>query len=248
MIMSTDKRYIWIIGASAGIGRALAKALAEDGHHIAISARNTENLNKLHDELKGDKHLVSPLDVGNLESVQQAHLDILEHWPKIDSVIFMAGLYQPMKMSELDIAQAKKILDVNLMGAFHVAHVLLPYLRQNTKNQLVFCASVAGYRGLPNAQPYGASKAGLINMVETLKAEHGTELDIKLINPGFVESRLTDKNDFHMPAKITAEKAAQAIIKGLNSKAFEIHFPKRFTYMMKLIKLMPYRFYYKIMK
>ena len=242
------KPYTWIIGASAGIGRALAGELAGRGHSIALSARNEKALEQLHDELPRDGHLVAALDVGDNKSVRRARDNILRRWPRIDRVVYMAGIYQPMRMGEMDLDETRKILEVNLLGAFHVTESVLPELLKQPGSQLAFCASVAGYRGLPKSQPYGASKAGLINMVESLKAEHGGMIDIKLINPGFVESRLTDKNDFYMPARISAETAAGAIAAGLESNSFEVHFPKRFTIIMKCLHALPYWIYYKIMR
>ena len=139
----------------------------------------------------------------------------------------------------------RKIIETNLLSVFNILEVVVPVLRsQNQRSQLAICASAAGYVGLPGSQPYGSSKAGLIHLVESLKAEYGKSIDIKLINPGFVESRLTDKNEFYMPFRITAEKAAKRISSGLNSRKFEIHFPKRFTYLMKLVAFLPYSIYF----
>ncbi|MCH2410286.1 SDR family NAD(P)-dependent oxidoreductase, partial [Myxococcota bacterium] len=145
----------------------------------------------------------------------------------------------------LELSTVRKIIETNLLSVFNILEVVVPVLRsQNQRSQLAICASAAGYVGLPGSQPYGSSKAGLIHLVESLKAEYGKSIDIKLINPGFVESRLTDKNEFYMPFRITAEKAAKRISSGLNSRKFEIHFPKRFTYLMKLVAFLPYRIYF----
>ena len=240
--------HTWIIGASAGIGKALARELAGRGHRIALSARNEEALRQLHGELPGNGHLVLTLDVSDSKTVRRARENILRRWPQVDRVIYMAGIYQPMRMGEMDLDETGKILEVNLLGAFHITETVLPALLEQPGSQLAFCASVAGYRGLPGSQPYGASKAGLINMVESLKAEHGSKIDIKLINPGFVDSRLTDKNNFYMPARISTEAAARAIASGLESSRFEIHFPRRFTAIMKLLHALPHWIYYKIMR
>ncbi len=240
--------HTWIIGASTGIGAALARQLAGQGDSLALSARNEAALQQLHDELPHNEHLVVTLDVRDNEAVRQALGNILRHWPRLERVIYLAGIYQPMRMGALDLSETRKILEVNLLGAFHVAESVLPALSGTPGGQLAFCASVAGYRGLPNSQPYGASKAGLINMVESLKAEHGRRVDIKLLNPGFVKSRLTDKNDFYMPARISADAAAKAIAAGLEASGFEIHFPKRFTIMMKCLRALPHWMYYRIMR
>ena len=236
----------WIVGASAGIGAALARELASRGHNVALSARDAEALQQLKGELAAGEHLVAALDVGDYATVQQAQSDILQSWERIDRVVFMAGIYQPMPMTELDLEQCRAILEVNLLGALHLSASVLPHLLAHPGSQIAFCASVAGYRGLPRSQPYGASKAGLINLAESLRAEHGKRLDVRLINPGFVESRLTAKNDFHMPMRISAGQAARAIARGLDSSAFEIHFPRLFTYTLKLLGVLPNWLYYKI--
>lgn len=264
--MSSAKK-IWIIGASAGIGESLAKELAQRGHHVALSARNEEALQSLCEELPavaGGDHLVVPLDVAQFEQVTSARDHILERWGTFDSVVFMAGLYDPMSLGSLDLEKSETILTVNLLGAFYVVEAVLPTLLAKPKGQqaqLALCASVAGYRGLPNGQPYGASKAGVINLAESLRIEHGKCIDVKVINPGFVETRLTDKNDFAMPMRISSEKAARYIakplLKGLTAKGwrrcwratrFEIHFPKQFTYFLKFLGILPNWIYFRLLR
>jgi short-subunit dehydrogenase len=132
-----------------------------------------------------------------------------------------------------------------LNGAFNAVHAVLPILKSQAHGQFVLCGSVAGYCGLPNGQPYSATKAGVINLAESLRAEEG-HLDIKVINPGFVRTPLTDKNNFKMPMMIEPEEAAKIIVKGLQSKKFEIHFPKRFTFLMKILSVLPDFLYFKI--
>lgn len=246
MKKTAEKEYVWIIGASAGIGAELAKEYANGGDVVAISARSEDALNKLEAEMLGSEHIVASLDVADYESVVKAKDKITDKWSRVDRVIFMAGIYQPMKLGELDLQESKKILEVNLLGALNVVEVALPLIDKANLKQVALCASVAGYRGLPKGQPYGASKAGLINIAESLRAEHGKHVDVKVINPGFVESRLTDKNDFEMPMKISADKAAEQIKKGLYSNGFEVHFPKRFTYLMKLLAALPNWLYFRI--
>ena len=230
---------IWIIGASVGIGSALAEELAKEGAMIALSARDIDKLAELKERLAGSGHLIYPLDVTDSEKVSQTAISIKADFGNIDSVIFMAATYQPHSNAGYsDISTAKHIMDVNFNGAMNVTHAVLPILKAQGNSQLVFCASVAGFRGLPSGQPYCASKAALINYAESLAIEN-PDIDVKLINPGFVKTRLTDKNDFKMPFLITADKAAKAIVKGLKSSAYEIHFPKVFTCMMKIIRLLP---------
>ena len=165
----------------------------------------------------------------------------------IDSVLFFAAGYQPNSIAEMDIEQAKQLVDVNLNGALNVVSAVLPMMQQQTQGQIALCASVAGYMGLPNGQPYSATKAALINFAETLRLEQSL-LDIKVINPGFVKTELTDKNDFKMPMLISAEQAAIQVVKGLQTKRFEIHFPKRFTLLLKLMRTLPYALYFCLLR
>ncbi len=248
--MSKTAKHTWIIGASAGIGAALAQSLAKKGEVICLSARSEEGLLKVQESLSGQEHMVQPFDASDKDALARAHQQIRKEWPRIDRVIFMAGLYTPTSFGEIDLKDAEKIISVNLTSVFYLIETILPEMKMqdNTqeKGQIAICASVAGYVGLPNSQPYGASKAGLINLIESLKAEVGDVLDIKMISPGFVETRLTEKNDFDMPARISAKEAGDIIAKQLDSKKFEIHFPKRFTYVMKIISNLPYWLYFHV--
>jgi short-subunit dehydrogenase len=242
----------WIIGASSGIGAALAQELAQRGHSVALSARNTAALQQLCQQLptpagQQPDHLVQPLDVTHPVAFTKIQDQILQVWPNIRRVIYLAGDYQPMSLTALELDAVQRMLHINLLGAYHTLASVLPYLlQQPAGGQIALCASVAGYRGLPNSQPYAATKAGLINLAESLDAEHGDYLDIKLINPGFVKTPLTARNTFPMPCCITPEQAAGAIADGLNRGGFEIHFPRRFTYSMKLLRALPHWLYSRI--
>lgn len=246
------KRTYWIIGASSGIGRALSIELAKCGATVIMSSRDEALLSSLHEQLdKSNRqtHLVVPVDASAYESLKTARDLIYQRIDKIDSVIYMSGLYHPMDTAQLEVNWIKSIVETNLLGPMYLTELVINDLLSKSDAQLVFCGSVAGYRGLPNAQPYGASKAGLINFVQSLHAEYGRRLDIKLINPGFVQTRLTDKNDFSMPFIITPEKAAQSIMTGLTRRnQFEIHFPKKFTLLMKFFTSLPYWLYYRLIK
>ncbi len=246
--MNTSQK-IWIIGASSGIGAALAKELAKRGHKIALSARRDEPLSDLKEIMPNrDDHLVMPVDASHAKKIQKCYSEIKDEWGEIDRVIYMAGLYTPNAIADMELDTAEKIIQVNLMGALYTVDTVLKSFLEKKSGQIALCASVAGYRGLPNSQPYGASKAGLINYAESLRAEYGKIIDIKMINPGFVETRLTDKNDFKMPMKITSEKAAIYIADGLETKSFDIHFPKRFTFFVKLLSLLPNWLYFPIIQ
>jgi short-subunit dehydrogenase len=241
-----NNKTIWIIGASTGIGAALAQKLAHKNVNLILSSRNAKSLENLAKSLSGSPHIIA-LDVTSEKSCQTASLQAFKLYKNIDSIIFLAGIYEPQSITDLDLKSSNHIIKTNLMGAVNLTYFTLPYLKKQKTSQLAFCASIAGYRGLPNAQIYGASKAALINFCESLYLEH-KEIDIKLINPGFVKTRLTAKNNFSMPMLISPEKAAEKIIQGLSKKQFEISFPKNFTYICKLLRLLPYNIYFKIIR
>lgn len=230
---------VWIIGASSGIGAALAKELAERGACLALSARSKDKLQTLKESLSGG-HQIYPLDVCDANTVNRTANAISAAYGRIDRVIFLAAAYTPMHLADLDLAVCKHMVEVNLGGAFNVVHAVLPILAQQERGQLVLCGSVAGYTGLPNAQPYSATKAGIINLAESLRLEAPESVDVKVINPGFVKTALTDKNSFDMPMMISAGQAAKHIANGLLKSSFEVHFPKAFTLILKCLRLLPY--------
>lgn len=238
-------KYIWILGASSGIGAALAKELARRGAILALSARREDKLQELAETLTGDKHITAALDVVEPESIRAAQEGILKTFPHIDSVIFMAAIYSPHDGQKKPLSFIHDMLDVNLGGAFNLIDTIQPHFEKQGYGQLVLCASVAGYRGLPGGQPYCATKAALISLGESLKVELELKnIDVKIICPGFVKTPLTDKNDFPMPMMIEADDAAKAIAGGLVSPGFEIHFPKKFTLIMKILRLLPNVIYF----
>ena len=241
---SFKNKHIWIIGASSGIGKALAHELSNRGATLTLSARSVDKLESINKDL-GGSHVVCPVDISDLESVQSSLFCVQKENHRIDSVINLAALYDPGKLDDLDIEKTRSLIDVNLMGMFNLIHTVLPVFKNQGSGQIALCGSVAGFKGLPNGQPYSATKAAVINLAESLKAEN-MDLDIKIINPGFVRTPLTDKNDFEMPMMIESEEAAKAIANGLLKKSFEIHFPKRFTFMVKALKFFPAPLYFKI--
>lgn len=231
-----DPERIWIIGASEGIGEALAQAWAERGAKLVLSARSECKLRALCTSL-GPDHLAVPLDVSRHAEVLKAAKQLAATGP-FDRIIHMAASYDPGKIVELDPDTAAQIVSVNLTGSFHIAQIAPPLLRQG--GQLAFCGSVAGYIGLPQGQIYSATKAGVINLAESLRAELAGRVDVRLISPGFVDTRLTRRNAFSMPGLIRPEQAAQNIIRGLQTSRFEVHFPYRLTLAMKLLRVLPY--------
>lgn len=237
--MSFVGETIWIIGASSGIGKALAIELADQGAQLLLSARTEEKLEDLK-KIVGDHHRIYPLDVSDAGQVKRTVEAIKASTPTLDRVLLFAAIYKPQPVKDIDVLFAQHLMQVNVMGALYVTENILPIFEEQGAGQLALCGSVAGYTGLPNGQPYSASKAAVISFAESLYCEMPKNIDIKLISPGFVETPMTDKNDFDMPMVIKPEEAAKAIAKGLKKKSFEIHFPKKFTYLVKIIASLPY--------
>lgn len=231
--MSVKER-IWIVGASHGIGQELARLYARQGASLILSARNRQPLTELADKIGGAD--IQPLDVADRVSFDAAAANIAMSG-RLDRIIHLAALYDPGRIADLDPATAAQIVNVNLTGSFHMAQIGPALLRAG--GQLALCGSVAGYVGLPQGQIYSATKAGVINLAESLRAER-SDLDIRLICPGFVDTRMTRKNDFRMPAIMRPDAAAMAIRDGLAGRKFEIHFPHRLTRSLKLIRALPY--------
>lgn len=228
-------RRIWIIGASAGIGEALALALAAEGARLILSARDAAALDRLARDIGGAE--VLPLDLSVPGAMAQAAASLGPTAP-LDAVIATAALYEPGCVADMDPASAEHMVRVNLLGMFEIARLAPPLLR--TGGQLVLFGSVAGWVGLPGGQPYSATKAAVNNLAESLAAELAPRVDVRLVCPGFVQTRLTARNRFRMPAIISPEAAAVHVLRGLKGRRFEIHFPRRFTLAVKLLRLLPY--------
>jgi len=237
-----DQR-VWLIGASSGIGEATAKLLMARGARMALTSRNPDALTVL----ANDSAQVVPADVTDRASLQAAFDTICATFGGIDVAILNAGTHQPVRAWELDAEAAEKLVQVNLVGAMNASALLAPYFVQRGSGRLAITASVAGYGGLPSGLVYGATKAALINFAETLFLDLAPKgVAVHLINPGFVKTPLTDLNEFRMPALISADEAAREILAGIEAGAFEIHFPKRFTRVLKLLNLLPYRAYFPL--
>jgi short-subunit dehydrogenase len=237
---------IWLIGASEGIGKALAKELSLDNNnYLILSARNQESLHELSSTIKNS--LVTYLDVSNAKSIKDSLAIFKNNNIRVDCLIYLAGFYEPMSATKINMAAVEKMIDINLTGAIRVISILAPEFIANRSGHIVLIGSVAGYRGLPNAIGYSASKAGIINFAENLKCDlpkYG--IKIQVINPGFVKTRLTDKNNFKMPFIISPEEAAKNIVKIMKSNKFESRFPFIFANLLKLVSQLPYWLYFKI--
>ena len=233
---------VWLVGASSGIGLALAELLHAQGASVILSARKREALEAFVQSHPGS--IALPLDVTDHAAVVQAAQVALAEGP-LDMVCFCAGYYQAMRATTIDLPDLLRHHNVNTVGALHVLDAVMPALLARGRGHISLISSVAGFRGLPNSLAYGPTKAALINLAETLYLDlHDHGLGVSLINPGFVDTPLTAQNEFHMPALITPEQAAQAIVQGWSNGDFEIHFPKRFTRILKFLRLLPYTLYF----
>lgn len=238
---------VWLVGASSGIGAALARALAEAGASVALSARSEDKLRAVAAPLDGA--LVVPFDVTDPAGYAQAWAHIGAHWDRCDLVIFLAGAYAPTRAWELTEQAITTTIDTNLVATLRGVATVLPDFIERGAGGFAIVASVAGYGGLPQACIYGPTKAALINFAETLYMDVREKgVDVYLINPGFVETPLTANNSFEMPALMRPEAAAQAIVDGLAKGCFEIHFPKRFSSVLKALRFMPRGLYFKLIK
>ncbi len=235
---------VWLLGASSGIGAALAQALARDGARLVLSGRDAGRLADLGIEAA----LLQPCDATDVSSLVMAREAIRSVLGGIDLVIYLAGDYQPMHADHFDLAQAERLFGVNYLGAVRLTSILLPDFLM-AGGGIAFVASVAGYRGLPKAMAYGPGKAALISFAESLKFDLAPKgIGVWVINPGFVATRLTARNDFKMPALLSPGEAARATLEGFSSGRFEIHYPKRFTWAMKLLSCLPYRWYFSLVR
>jgi len=235
-------RRVWLLGASTGIGRALAERLQSRVRAEWLSARQAEALHDFVAQHPGSQAL--PLDVSDGPAVKAAAEAALAAGP-LDLVCYCAGHYHAMRATAIDLPDLLRHHEVNTVGALHVLAAITPAMVARGQGHISLVSSVAGFRGLPQSLAYGPTKAALINLAETLYLDlQPMGLGVSVINPGFVETPLTAQNTFHMPALITPEQAAQAILQGWAKGEFDIHFPKRFTLVMKLLRLLPYRLYF----
>ena len=240
---------IWVIGASSGIGEACAKAFINAGAKVALSSRRGERLNILAQSAEPGQALVLSLDVTHQEQLISGYQSIVEAWGGLDLLLFVSGVYTPLRADNFDFEIAQKTIDANLLGPMRAVSIVLPNMLKNHAGHIAIVGSVAGYSGLPKALAYGPSKAGIINFCETLYYDLLPQgVGVHMISPGFVATEATAQNDFEMPALITAEEAAKEILAGLQAGEFDIHFPKRFSGFLKFLRILPYPLYFWVVR
>ena len=241
MIDWQGKRY-WLVGASEGLGAALAHVVSRSGAEVIVSARSADRLAALVDELPG-KASYQVMDVANMDSVRAAADAIGE----VDGVVFLAGVYWPMKSSDWNVEQANAMADINFTGLLRVMGVIVPDMVKRDTGHIVITGSLSGFRGLPGAIGYAASKAGTMALAESMYADlRKTGVRVQVANPGFVRTRLTEKNDFAMPFIMEPEDAAQEMFEHMNSDHFKKSFPRVFSWLFRVGQFMPDWMYYRL--
>ena len=242
----TEKKIIWITGASSGIGKALAIKFAEKGWTVAASARRESLLQELNEI---NQNIYSfPLDVTEIENCKLVANKIIEKFGSIDICVFGTGMHDPKSEKRFNLNKIREIMEVNYFGTMNSINSIYEYFSEKKNGQISIISSVAGYRGLPAAGAYCASKAALTSYAESLNFDMQMKnVKVSLISPGFIKTPMTDQNDFPMPMIKSPEFAANEIFKGLTKKkSFEIHFPKAFTYFLKFLQILPSSIYFKL--
>jgi len=245
--MSKNQKKIWITGGGSGIGKAIAEKFSNEGWKVAISGRREEALKSV----AQNKNIFDyPLDVTDEEKVSQVFKKILDDFQNLDLCVFNAGMYDPKLEKEINKEQIKKVMGVNFFGVLNCVKAVEKYFKDKKNGHISIVSSVAAYRGLPNSSGYGASKAAITNLTESLYFDFMKHnIRISLVSPGFIKTPMTDKNNFPMPFIKSAEFAANEIYLGLvKGKSFEIHFPKTFTYLMKILRFTPNWIYFGVIK
>ncbi|MFC7052797.1 SDR family NAD(P)-dependent oxidoreductase [Hansschlegelia quercus] len=248
---ATGVKTAWVTGASSGIGAALALELASEGVLVAATARSGDKLSALSAKAatQGGRIVAFEGDVTDADGVKTIAARIEAELGAIDLAVLNAGVFTPVAAAPFDLDAVRTTFDVNLGGTAACLAAILPAMTARRSGRIVVVASVTGYGGLPSSAAYGATKAGLINLAESLKFDLDLwGVSIQIANPGFVDTPTTAQNKFKMPALLKPEDAARRIVKGIERGGFEITFPKRFTYVLKALRLLPYPAYFWLIK
>ena len=241
-----SKKTIWITGGSTGIGKALAIKFASKGWNVAVSARRAELLNELSNSYENISDF--PLDVTDKEKCKEVFNEIKKKYENIDICFFSTGTWDPKKEKDIDVEQMEDVFRVNFFGTVNSIKAVEQYFRDKKNGIITIVSSIAGYRGLPNSTGYGPSKSALNNLAESLYFDFKRyNVRVCLVSPGFIQTPMTDKNDFKMPFLKTTEYAAEKIYNGLvKTNAFEIHFPKSLTLILKTLSFLPSKIYFSL--
>ena len=232
----------WLIGASEGLGAALARKLSEAGAELVLSARNAERLQEVCNALPG-KAAAVPMDVADADDVNRAAKEAGD----VDGVVFLAGVYWPFAACDWDADKANAMADVNFTGAMRVMGAVVPKMVARGSGHIVLTGSLSGFRGLPGAIGYCASKAGVMSLAESMYADfRKTDIRVQLANPGFVRTRLTDKNNFNMPFIMSPDDAAEEMMALMRSRRFKKSFPRLFSLVFRGSQLLPDWLYYRL--
>ena len=235
------KRY-WLVGASEGLGREVAFCLSRAGAEVIVSARSEERLKELVADLPGKASYMT-VDVTDRAAVETAAGQIGD----IDGVVYLAGVYWPMKAQEWDNEKADMMGEVNFLGASRVVGSVIKDMVTKNAGHIVLVGSLSGFRGLPGAIGYCSSKAGMMALAESMQADLRTSpINVQLINPGFIKTRLTEKNDFNMPFIMSPEDAAKEVFEHMNTEHFKKSFPMVFSWVFRLSQFMPDWMYYRL--
>lgn len=235
------KRY-WLVGASEGLGREVAFCLSRAGAEVVVSARSEDRLKELVAALPGKASYVT-VDVTDRTAVEAAASQIGD----IDGVVYLAGVYWPMKSQEWDNEKADMMGEVNFLGASRVVGSVIKGMVAKNAGHIVLVGSLSGFRGLPGAIGYCSSKAGMMALAESMQADLRTSpINVQLINPGFIKTRLTEKNDFNMPFIMSPEDAAKEVFEHMNTDHFKKSFPMLFSWVFRLSQFMPDWMYYRL--
>ena len=235
------KRY-WLVGASEGLGRETAFCLSRAGAEVIVSARSEDRLKELVEELPGKASYVT-VDVADRAAVEAAAKEIGD----LDGVVYLAGVYWPMKSQEWDNEKADMMGEVNFLGASRVVGSVIGDMVAKNAGHIVLVGSLSGFRGLPGAIGYCSSKAGMMALAESIQADLRTSpIEVQLINPGFIKTRLTEKNDFNMPFIMSPEDAAKEVFDHMNTDDFKKSFPMVFSWVFRLSQFMPDWMYYRL--
>ena len=235
------QRY-WLVGASEGLGAALARKMSASGVSLVLSARSEDALKELANTLPGPAE-VAPLDVTDAEAVKEA---AATYAPEVDGIVHLAGVYWPTDAKTWDADHAMAMGEVNFMGTMRMAGAVTPYFVERGRGHIVLTGSLSGYRGLPGSIGYSASKAGVMSLAECMRCDlRGSGVTVQLVNPGFIKTRLTEKNDFKMPMIMEPEKAATLMFEHMTSDSFSRSFPAPFSWVFRLGQFLPEGLYFK---